>query len=81
MPEPPSNLQAERSELEDLRRQLAEARETLDAIRNGEVDAVVVRRDGDNRIFTLEGAERPYRQFVEEMSQGAVILAQGGIIL
>ena len=81
MPEPPLNLQAERSELEVLRRQLAEARETLDAICDGEVDAVVVRQGEANQVFTLEGAERPYRQFVEEMSQGAVTLGQGSMIL
>ena len=68
-------------ENETLRRQLAEANETLEAIRSGEVDAVVVRQGSTNQVFTLDGAERPYRMFVEEMQQGAVTLGQGGTIL
>ena len=81
MPEPSPDLERGRSELEELRRQLGEAQETLEAIRSGEVDAVVMHKGDGNHIFTLEGAERPYRQFVEEMSQGAVILGHGQIIV
>jgi len=69
------------SEAEDLRRQLAEARETLDAIRAGEVDAIVVNQGEGNQVFTLESAERPYRIFVEEMQKGAVTLNLEGRIL
>ncbi|MEI6044101.1 MAG: histidine kinase dimerization/phosphoacceptor domain -containing protein [Chloroflexota bacterium] len=60
---------------------LAEAEETLQAIRNGEIDALVIwGKDGD-QIFTLKGAEHPYRLFVEEMNQGAVTLTTEGTIL
>ena len=68
-------------ELEALRQALAEARETLEAIRSGEVDALVVRQGEVNRVFTLEGADHVYRQFVEEMNQGAVTLGQDSIML
>jgi hypothetical protein len=52
----------------------------LSAIRNGEVDAVLGGPQGD-RIFTLKGADDPYRVLIEEMNQGAVTLAEDGAIL
>jgi hypothetical protein len=45
-----------RGEIEDLRRKLQEADDTLEAIRSGEVDALVVRAGGANEVYTLEGA-------------------------
>ncbi|NWJ48383.1 MAG: PAS domain S-box protein [Chloroflexi bacterium] len=69
-------------EVESLREQLAEARETLDAIRRHEVDALVMEDpNGTYEIFTIKGADFPYRLFVEQMSQGAVTLNLSGIIL
>jgi two-component system, sensor histidine kinase PdtaS len=68
-------------ENETLRRELQEARETLDAIRRGEVDALVVSGPNGNQIFTLQGADRPFRTFVEEMQQGAMVLSASGEIL
>ena len=52
-----------------LRASLAQARETLRAIRSGEVDAVV---GTGQRVFTLEGAEHAYRVLIESMNKGAV---------
>lgn len=69
------------AELEELRRRLQEAEQTLHAIRNGEVDSVIVSgRDGD-RVFSLQGADAPYRAFVEQMLEGAVTLTPEGMIL
>lgn len=65
----------------DLRARLAEADETLNAIRNGEVDAVVVPGPRGDQLFTLKGADEPYRVLVEEMNQGAVTLSADGSIL
>ena len=64
-----------------LREKLEEAEATLRAIRNGEVDAVVKYTDQGNQIFTLEGAEKPYRILVEKMYEGAATLSQDGTIL
>ena len=69
-----------REELADVRLRLDEANETLNAIRNGEVDAVLGGPQGD-RVFTLKGADDPYRVLIEEMNQGAVTLAEDGSIL
>ena len=68
-------------ELTELRARLAEAEETLRAIRNGEVDAVVVAGRQGPRVFTLQGAEHAYRVLIECMNEGALILTADGIIL
>jgi signal transduction histidine kinase len=65
---------------EKLRNELAEANETLRAIREGEVDALVVVRDGQEQIFTLKSADQAYRILVETMSEGAATLAEDGTI-
>jgi len=58
-----------------------EASETLRAIRMGEVDAVLVQGGDGNSLFTLNGADDPYRVLIEEMNQGAVTLSSDGSIL
>ncbi len=68
-------------ELEELKAQLAEAQETLRAIRQGEVDAVVASTPEGDRVFTLRGAETPYRVIVENISEGAATLLPDGVIL
>ena len=75
---PADDLEAENA---DLRRRLEEAEETLEAIRSGAVDAFVVHGEDGNRIYTLEGAERPYRVLIERMHQGAATLSTDGTIV
>src|SRR5271163_3097686 len=70
-----------RLELGELRRRLQEADETLNAIREGEVDALVVSGPAGEKVFTLEGAEHPYRVLVESMNEGAISLSEEGVIL
>ncbi len=65
------------AENQDLRARLAEAEETLNAIRNGEVDALVVSGVNGEQIFTLQGADYPYRVLIEGMGEGALILTAG----
>ena len=67
--------------VEELRGQLAEAQETLKAIHQGEVDALVVSTPEGNKIYTISGAERPYRILIQEMKEGAVILSDDNTIL
>lgn len=65
-----------------LRQRLEEAEATLDAIRNGHIDALVVGSpEKGDRVYTLEGAEHPYRVLIEAMHQGAVTLGDDGTIL
>lgn len=68
-------------EIEDLRIRIDEAEETLSAIRRGEVDGIVVSVPEGDQVFTLKGAERSYRFFVEAMNEGAVTLSPDGTIL
>jgi PAS domain S-box-containing protein len=64
-------LVTERDEKED------EAGATVDAIRNGSVDALVV---GGEQVVMLDSAQRFYQAAVDRMQQGVVIVdAQGNI--
>ncbi len=69
-------------EIETLRFRLEEAEATLSAIHSGGVDAFVVSSPkGGEQIFTLQGAEHPYRLLVETMNEGAAILNPEGSIV
>lgn len=68
-------------EIRRLRSQLSEAKETLLAIRKGDVDAVVVSGKRGLKVFTLEGAEHAYRLLIESIYEGALTLSVEGIIL
>ena len=70
-----------RDQTEALRARLAEAEEMLRAIRHGEIDALVVEGAGGNQVYTLHSAEEPYRNLVEQMQEGAVVLTSRGDIL
>jgi len=68
-------------ELAELRARLAEADETLRAIRSGEVDTVVVAGKQGPQVFTLQGAEHAYRVLIESMNEGALTLTADAVIL
>ncbi|MGO9900626.1 MAG: HAD hydrolase family protein [Solirubrobacteraceae bacterium] len=59
-----------RRELEGVRQELGQARETLRAIRAGGSDALVIDTGSGDELFALNSAERPYR-LVEVMAEGA----------
>lgn len=69
------------SENEELRSHLAEIEDALTAIRNGEVDAIMVSGSQGEQVYSVSTAETPYRTFIEEMSEGAVTLTKEGTIL
>ncbi len=68
-------------ELEELRFQLNEANETIEAIRTGQIDALVVQGQEGHQLYTLKSADQTYRVFIEKMTEGAVTLNSGGLIL
>jgi PAS domain S-box-containing protein len=68
-------------EVEELRARLAEAEDTLQAIREGEVDAVVVSGRKGLQIYSLTSAETSYRLIVESMKEAALTVALDGRIL
>jgi len=65
----------------DLERRLHEAEEIIQAIRDGHVEALVVRTPRGEEIFTLRSADQPYRLMVEQMREGALTLSADGTIL
>ncbi len=65
----------------ELHSRLVEIEEALTAIRNGEVDAIMVSGSKGEQVYSVSSAETPYRTFIEEMSEGAVTLTKGGTIL
>ena len=69
------------AEIAALRSRLEETEDTLRAIREGEVDALVVSGPAGEQIYTLKGADYSYRILIEAMNEGAGILALDGDIL
>ncbi|HEY0246062.1 MAG TPA: ATP-binding protein [Mucilaginibacter sp.] len=65
----------------ELRLQLEEANDTIEAIRTGQVDALIVKGQDGHQLYTLETADQTYRMFIEKMNEGAVTLNRGGVIL
>ncbi len=64
-----------------LQARLDDAEETLRALRSGEVDAFVASGPDGDQVYTLKGADEPYRVIVEGMAEGALTLTSGGLIL
>jgi len=69
------------AEIDDLRARLAEAEQTLRAIREGEVDALVLAGDHGEEVHLLGGGDRIYRQFIETVSEGTATVSADGDIL
>lgn len=69
------------AELLELRIQLDEALDTIEAIRSGQIDALVVQTEKGNQLYTLKSADHPYRVFIEKMNEGAITVNTEGIIL
>jgi PAS domain S-box-containing protein len=68
-----------REALEELRARLRAAQKALDNVR-GEVDGIVVEGSAGTQVYTVVNADQPYRTIVEEMQQGAIVLAPPGDI-
>ena len=64
-----------------LRARLDDAEDMLRAIRQGEIDALIVEGADGSHVYTLHSAEEPYRHLVEQMQEGAVVLTRRGDIL
>jgi PAS domain S-box-containing protein len=59
-------------EIDRLKMELLEARDMLQAIRKGEIDALVVQNGDSEKIYVLEDSNATYRKLIEEMNEGAV---------
>src|SRR5262249_51488852 len=74
------NERATNEQIKSLIERLAEAEDTLRAVRSGEVDAFIVQGPKGDQIYALRNAEQPYRHLVEDMLEGAAILTMDGDI-
>ncbi|REA55181.1 PAS domain-containing sensor histidine kinase [Dyadobacter luteus] len=69
-------------QIEYLSEQLQESNDTIEAIRTGQVDAIIVQDpDAGQQLYTLRSADQTYRVFIEKMNEGAVTIDRQGIIL
>jgi signal transduction histidine kinase len=64
-----------------LRQQLAAAKASVEAIKNGGIDAIVFAGEQDLKIYSASTADKTYRILVERMNEGAVTLTKDGTIL
>ena len=77
-----AELRASRERIRDLEARLEESEDTLEAIRQGDFDAVVVQKPGNGqKVYTLESADRPYRVLIEQIQEGALTLSPDGTVL
>lgn len=78
----PDTVPQLRRELDETRARLAELEAALAAIRSGEVDGLLTTgADSAAQVFTLTGAQEPYRLLIEQMSEGALTMSRQGVIL
>lgn len=68
-------------EIEELKKQLFDANNIMDAIKDGSVDALVLNKDGKPAIYSLESADYTYRILIEKFGEGALSIAEDGLIL
>ena len=65
----------------DLQSRLDEAEQTLNAIQNGEIDAIITPEGSDGpKVYTLESADTLYRNLIEEMGDGVATLTYDSTI-
>jgi PAS domain S-box-containing protein len=74
-----SNIELLRN-LAEAKQRSEEVEDILRAIRSGEVDALLVEGPHGDQVYTLKGADHPYRVMVEAMNEGAVTLTADGAI-
>ena len=75
------NHREESVELAEVRAQLRELQQTIEAIRTGGVDSLIVGPPGQEQVYTLATADRSYRLIVEAMNEGTATVSPRGVIL
>ena len=75
------NIKQLQNRLSKLELKLKEANETIDAIRTGQVDALMIQDTSGHQVYTLKTADLSYRIFIEKMAEGAATVSRDGTIL
>lgn len=75
-------IQPSSDEIRQLQSKVVELEHILNSIQSGGVDALIIKNKmGQPAVFTLEGADQPYRLLLESLSEGALSLSEKGIIM
>jgi len=72
---------AQTAELAELRAQLREAHETIEAIRGGGVDSLMIGPPGHEQVYAVASADRAYRLLAQAMNEGTATVSPRGVIL
>lgn len=75
------NIDSLLAQIESLKEKLYESNSIIDAIKEGDVDALVVNNNGKPQLYSLETADYTYRLLIEKFRQGALSIAKNGLIL
>ncbi|QOG01341.1 ATP-binding protein [Flavobacterium sp. MDT1-60] len=75
------NIDSLLAEIESLKERLDESNNIIDAIKEGDVDALVVNTNGTPQLYSLETADYTYRLLIEKFRQGALSITKNGLIL
>ena len=75
------NTDALLAEIAALKEELFESNSIVNAIKQGDVDALVVHNNGVPQLYSLETADYTYRLLIEKFRQGALSISRDGLIL
>jgi len=64
-----------------LQRQLREAKDSINGIKTGDIDALVIADEKNIKVYTETTADESYRLLIEKMHEGAVIVNRDGVII
>jgi len=76
-----TNIESLLAEIASLKEQLYESNSIVDAIKQGDVDALVVNNNGTPQLYSLETADYTFRLLIEKFGQGALSISRNGLIL
>lgn len=78
-----SNLdtkEASSQRIAELEYKLQEAQNLVYAIQHGEVDALLMKKNGKPDVYSLESIDYTYRILVEKFAEGAISISEEGLI-
>lgn len=70
-----------KNKIEELEHQLFESNSIIEAIREGSIDALVLNTNGKAHVYSIESADYTYRILIEKFGEGALSIADTGLIL
>ncbi|GEP51604.1 hypothetical protein FNO01nite_22760 [Flavobacterium noncentrifugens] len=75
------HIKALQAEIDELKNQLFESNSIIEAIREGAVDALVLNKNGQPHVYSLESADYTYRILIEKFGEGALSISDDGLVL